>query len=204
MDIKALNHLLGNIDIYLFDQILRGRFNKSQKILDAGCGEGRNLIYFIRENYQVYGIDQNADAIGMLQYLAKSISPDYPLSRFTTGDVNSLPYSDHEFDVVISSAVLHFAENEDGFMKQFHELMRVLKQEGILFARVATLQGMETKVKSLGHGKYLLPDGSVRFLLTASLLDEMVNQHNLEFLEPLKIVIVDNQRCMGTLVLKKG
>ena len=51
--IKELNHLLGNIDIYLLDQILKDRFKKSFKILDAGCGEGRNLIYFVRNGFKL-------------------------------------------------------------------------------------------------------------------------------------------------------
>jgi hypothetical protein len=50
--IKELNQLLGNIDIYLLDQILKARFEKHCKILDAGCGEGRNLIFFVRNEYQ--------------------------------------------------------------------------------------------------------------------------------------------------------
>lgn len=204
MEIKSLNHLLGNIDIYLLDQILKGRFNKRQKILDAGCGEGRNLVYFIRENYQVYGIDQNPDAIRMAQYLARSIDQDYPAGRFREGDVRTMPFEDQEFNVVLSSAVLHFAENADDFKRQFKELMRVLKQDGILFARLAALQGMEKKARPIGDGKYFLPDGSVRFLITETLLEEMMNEHGLEYIEPFKIVIVDNQRCMGTLVLKKS
>jgi len=131
LNIKKLNNLLGNIDIYLLDQILKGRFPKNYKILDAGCGEGRNLIYFIRNNYRVYGIDKNTDAIKMLQHLARSVNSRYPRDRFFVGDTIDLPFEKDEFDAIISSAVLHFSENESQFIDQVSELMRVLKPGGM-------------------------------------------------------------------------
>jgi len=200
--IKELNHLLGNIDIYLLDQILKARFDHDFKILDAGCGEGRNLIYFLRNDYQVWGIDKNNDAIQMLKYLAKSIKKEYPLDRFMSGDVEKMPYADFEFDAIISSAVLHFAENTNHFISMMEELVRVLKPGGILFARMTTDVGMEDTIKPIGNGKYILPDESIRFLLTKQLLKDMIDRFGFEFIEPFKTVIVDNKRCMSTLVLK--
>jgi len=200
--IKELNHLLGNIDIYLLDQILKARFDHDFKILDAGCGEGRNLIYFLRNDYQVWGIDKNNDAIQMLKYLAKSINKQYPLDRFMSGDVEKMPYADFEFDALISSAVLHFAENTNHFISMMEELVRVLKPGGILFARMTTDVGMEDTIKPIGNGKYILPDESIRFLLTKQLLKDMIDRFGFEFIEPFKTVIVDNKRCMSTLVLK--
>ena len=47
----------GQIDIYLFDQLLRGRIALGMRVLDAGCGAGRNLVYFLREGYEVFGVD---------------------------------------------------------------------------------------------------------------------------------------------------
>lgn len=202
-DIKELNQLLGNIDIYLLDQILKARFSQDHKILDAGCGEGRNLIYFINNGFQVWGIDKNVDAIKMFKYKVKSIDSTYPLDRFISGGVEEMPYLDHEFDAIISSAVLHFAESKSHFLSMFGELSRVIKPSGILFARMATNLGIEDQVKPIGDGKFLLPDKSVRFLLNKQLLRETMDQFGFDFIEPLKAVIVDNQRCMSTLVLRK-
>jgi len=201
--IQELNLLLGNIDIYLLDQILKARFEKHFKILDAGCGEGRNLIYFIRNEYQVYGIDKDKDSIQMLKHLIKSIDEDYPISRFINGNLEEMPYKQHEFDAIISSAVLHFAENKDHFLHMFHELNRVLKYNGILFIRMTSDIGMEEKVKPMGKGKYLLPDKSVRFLLTKKLLNEIIDQFGYSFEENFKSVLVDENRSMAVLVLRK-
>jgi len=203
-DIKELNHLLGNIDIYLLDQILKARFDKNYKILDAGCGEGRNLIYFIKNGYKVWGIDKNADSIQMLKYLVKSLNKAYPLDRFITGNIDNLPYSDHEFDALISSAVLHFAENKKHFFSMVSEMDRVLKSGGILFARIATDIGMEQKIKPIGDGKFTLPDSSVRYLLTKDQLHDLMKDFGYEFIEPFKTVVVDDQRSMSTLVLRKN
>lgn len=201
--IKELNHLLGNIDIYLLDQILKARFEKHFKILDAGCGEGRNLIYFIQNDYQVYGIDKDEGSIQMLKRFIKSINKEYPLDRFVAGKVEEMPYEQHEFDAMISSAVLHFAENQDHFINMFTEMDRVLKPKGILFVRMATDVGMKDKIKSMGNGKFFLPDGSVRFLLTKKTLGEIMDQFGFDFAEPFKSVIVDEKRSMSTIVLRK-
>ena len=58
----------GPIDIYLFDQILRGRIARGMRVLDAGCGSGRNLVYLLREGYEVFGVD--ADPQGRGEYTA--------------------------------------------------------------------------------------------------------------------------------------
>ena len=202
--IKDLNHLLGNIDIYLLDQILKARFERHFKILDAGCGEGRNLVYFIRNQYRVYGIDKNVDSIQMLKHLIKSINKEYPLDRFVLGNMEEMPYKQHEFDAIISSAVLHFAENKNEFFNMFRELDRVLKPKGILFVRMTADTGMKDKNKPMGDGKFFLPDGSVRFLLTKVILKEIIDQYGFEFIEPFKSVIVDEKRSMSTLVLRKS
>lgn len=204
VDITELNHLLGNIDIYLLDQILKACFEKNYKILDAGCGEGRNLIYFIKNGYKVWGIDKNADSIQMLKYLVKSIDKAYPLDRFLTGNIDNLPYPDHEFDAIVSSAVLHFAENKKHFFSMVSEMDRVLKPGGILFARIATDIGMEQKIKPIGDGKFTLPDGSVRYLLTKDQLHDLMMDFGYAFIEPFKTVVVDDKRSMSTLVLRKN
>ena len=201
---KDLNHLLGNIDLYLLDQVLKARFDQNDTILDAGCGEGRNLVYFIRHDYQAWGIDRDEDSIQMLKYLAKSLNRDYPQDRFTSGLVEELPFQEQQFDAVISSAVLHFAENDAHFEQMVAELNRVLKKGGMLFLRMTTIIGIEELVKPLGDGKYLLPDESLRYLLTREKLNALMDTLQGSYVDPFKTVLVDQQRSMCSLVLQKG
>lgn len=205
MDIPSLNRLLGNIDIYLLDQLLKGRFSKEMRILDAGCGEGRNAVYFIRDGYQLFGIDQNPLAIKMARMQASTIYPDYDVLRFQTADVEDIPFHQHAFDAVISSAVLHFAKNTAHFHQMVDEMMRVLKPNGMLFLRMATgFGGILDLSTSAGDGCYLLPDGSQRFVLTEKLLQEIQVKHHLSYLEPPKSVLLHGQRAMGVFVMVKA
>jgi len=205
MDIKSLNRHLGNIDIYLLDQILKGRFSKEMKILDAGCGEGRNCVYFLNEGYQIFGVDSNPIATQMARIYAQTIQQDYDIFRFQTSVVENMPFHQGAFDAVISSAVLHFAQNETIFLKMVEDMMRVLKPGGIFFLRMTTSEGgMVEKSPDLGDGVYLLPDGSERFLLTDDLEKEIVSKYKLKYLEPAKSVLVHGQRSMGVFVWEKG
>lgn len=203
MNVQDLNKALGNIDLYLLDQILKGRFYPSMKILDAGCGEGRNLMYFIQNKYEVSGIDSNPDAIRMLQFVARSSNPALPRENFTVGNLEAMPYSSNEFDVVICSAVLHFAQDEQHFNKMLAEIVRVSKSGAIIFIRTASSIGIEDKIGEADNGCYNLPDGSCRFLIHRSHMNEIPVLHGLDYLEPFKTVNVADLRCMSNLVLKK-
>lgn len=204
MNISELNKLLGSIDIYLLDQVLKGRFSKDMKILDAGCGEGRNAVYFINGGYQVFGVDQNQTAIQYCRYMAKSLNKDYDVHRFQVAELEDIPFHKEAFDAVICSAVLHFAESEENFWQMMDEMLRVLKPGGVLWFRMTTAHGgIVEQSKTLGSGKYLLPDGSTRFLLTDSHLEKL-QELGLEFLEQPKSVLVHGQRAMGVFVMEKA
>lgn len=203
IDIQTLNKALGNIDLYLLDQLLKGRFNPSMKVLDAGCGEGRNLAYFIQNGYEVHGIDTNPAAIQMLRFVATSLSPTIDKNNFQVGSVEELPYESAYFDLVICSAVLHFAQNHDHFNAMFGALCRVAKPGAYLFIRTASSIGMEGKVEEIANGVFSLPDGSQRYLIHNDQIQTLPAQFGLEYIEPFKTVIVDGQRCMSTIICRK-
>lgn len=205
MGIEELNRLVGNIDIYLLDQILKGRFTKEMNILDVGCGEGRNTIYFLQEGYKIFGIDPNPSAIQMARIYAKTIQPTYDLMRFLEGDARDIPFHEAAFDAVISSAVLHFAESEEQFEQMFAEHIRILKPGGLFFLRMCTdAGGILVNSPHLGDGVYLLPDGSERFVLKEEFLNELLQKYPLSYLESPKSVLVHGQRSMGVFVFEKG
>ena len=204
MKVAELNRLLGNIDIYLLDQILKGRFSTEMKILDAGCGEGRNAVYFINAGFQIFGIDQNEIAIQYCRFMAKSLDKSYDAHRFQVAGLEEIPFHKSAFDAVICSAVLHFAKDEANFWLMMDEMLRVLKPGGILWFRMTTaFGGILEKSQELGGGKYLLPDGSGRFLLTEAHVDKL-QEMGLKFLEHPKSVLVHGQRAMGVFVMEKA
>ena len=198
-----LRETFGNIDIYLFDQLLKGRFNDCQTILDAGCGKGRNVVYFLQNHYQVYGIDPDPVAIAELKQLAKQIAPHYKPENFQVCSIEALPFKNNAFDLVICSAVLHFARSHHHFEEMLYSLWRVLHPGGFLFARLASSMGIEHLVQPTGNGRYQLPDGSERFLVTEQLLLQYTAALHGDLYEPIKTTNVQNLRCMTTWCLQK-
>lgn len=195
-----LQKLLGDTDIYLLDQIMKGRFRASDKILDAGCGNGRNMHWFLQNSFEIYGIDMNEENINVL----KNKNPNLSEERLQIFKVEKMNFPDNYFDHVICSAVLHFAKNTIHFKQMFTEMLRVLKSDGILFIRMTSDIGIENTIRLIADGVYQIPDGSNRFLLTKNFLAECMRENNLSFIEPLKTVNVNDERCMTTLVLRKN
>ena len=158
----TLQEQFGNIDIYVFDQLLRGRIRPEMRVLDAGCGGGRNLVYLLRNGCQVSGTDADAGAIQQVRRLAESLAPG-TTHDFRVEPIERMSFADLSFDVVIASAVLHFARDEAHFETMLRQIWRVLKPGGMFFARLASTVGIEQDVVPLGDGRFRLPDGSDRF-----------------------------------------
>ncbi len=201
---KNIRNFFGNIDIYLFDQIQKERFSQDMKILDAGCGDGRNIIYFMRMGLSIYAVDNNADAIRKIRNAAKTLATNLPPGNFQISSVENMPFVENFFDWIISNAVLHFAENESHFKQMITEMWRVLKPGGILFARLASSIGIEKLIKPVNNGRYFLPDGSKRFLVNENMLISATEFLGGTLIEPIKTTNVQNLRCMTTWVLMKN
>jgi tellurite methyltransferase len=201
---SSLHHQFGDIDIYLFDQLLRGRIAPGMRVLDAGCGSGRNLIYLLRCGYEVFGIDANPAAIESVRRLAATLAPQLRSSNFREETIEQITFPEACADVVISSAVLHFAGDDTQFAAMLRGSWRVLKPGGLFFCRLASSIGMEHEVVPIAGRRHRLPDGSERYLVDAPLLTNLTGQLGGELLDPLKTTIVQNQRCMTTWVVRKS
>jgi ubiquinone/menaquinone biosynthesis C-methylase UbiE len=191
--------LLGQTDIYLIDQIMKGLYKPNDLILDAGCGSGRNLHWFLQNEFHINGIDLSELAI-------QELKDKYPLlaeGSLLVSAIENTSFPDNYFDHIICSAVLHFANSTGHFNVMLSELVRILKPGGTFFVRMASDIGIADKVELFADGVYKIPDGSTRFLLTRSLLAACMLQNNLSFAEPLKTTNVDDLRCMSTLLLQK-
>ena len=193
----AIQDLFGDIDIYLFDQLARGRFDDRRQVLDAGCGAGRNLRYLLAHGYDCQGIDRDASAIAQLRRDAQALGRGDADERFVVGDVDSLPWRDGTFDVVISSAVLHFADDRRHFDLMVAEMWRVLAPGGLLFARLASTIGLEGFGGRAGQ-RVRLPDGSDRFVVNETILLDSTARLGGRLADPIKTTNVQNQRAMTT------
>ena len=199
-----LQEQFGQIDIYLFDQLLRGRIAPGMRVVDAGCGSGRNLVYLLREGNEVFGADADARAVEHLRRLAQSLAPNLPAGNFRVEAVEQMTFPDGCADVVLSSAVLHFARDDDQFRAMLQGTWRVLRRGGLFFCRLASSIGMENRVERVAGRRFRLPDGSERYLVDEALLIELTEELGGQLLDPLKTTVVQNQRCMTTWVVRKN
>lgn len=188
----TLQDQFGQIDIYLFDQLLRGRITPGMRIVDVGCGYGRNLTYFLREGYDVFGVDTDPRAIATLH------SPN-----FRVEPIESMSFPDAFADVVLASAVLHFARDDAQFDAMLRGAWRVLRPGGLFFCRLASSIGIEDLIQRRAGRRFLLPDGSERYLVDEALLMHLTEQLGGELLDPIKTTVVQNQRSMTTWVMRK-
>jgi len=203
----------GAIDIYLFDQILRGRISAHDRVFDAGCGSGRNLVYLMKAGADVYGVDGDPDAIRDLRLLAASLATALPADNFRVEPIQGNSFPDRFATVVISSAVLHFARDDAEFEAMLEGAWRVLASGGLFFCRLASSIGFETRVRRVGgtdgapvwsgRGRYQLPDGTTRYLVDEIYLVDRTRTLGGKLLDPIKTTVVQNQRSMTTWVVRK-
>jgi SAM-dependent methyltransferase len=200
---RDLTEDFGDIDIYLFDQLLRGRIAPGTRVIDAGCGGGRNLVYLLKAGYDVAGCDRDPGAVEAVRAMASRLAPQIPGGNFRVEPIEAMSFPDACADVVLASAVLHFASDDEQFQAMVESLWRVLKPGGMLFARLASSIGIETQVQRVHGRRHRLPDGSERYLVDERMLMDLTVGLGGELIDPIKTTVVQDQRAMTTWVVRK-
>ena len=194
----SLTQKFGQIDIYLFDQLLKGRIQSTDRVLDAGCGSGRNILYLMRMGCRVSAVDTNPQAVAGVRDLADELQtgPPHlngglPAENFRVEAVENLSFDDAVFDVVLSSAVLHFAKDAAHFDAMVKQMWRVLRPGGMLWARLASSVGTPV-------------DGPYSYLITPDQLEQLTATLGGQLLDPIKTTLVHKSRSMTTWVVRKS
>lgn len=198
-----LKELFGDIDIYLFDQLLKGRFDRRPRVLDAGCGDGRNLVYLLQRGFHCFGVDNDPRAIERVRRLAARLAPSLPADNFHVADIERQPWPDGSMEAVMASAVLHFSRDADHFSAMVDEMWRVLAPGGLFFARLASNIGIESLVPAAGQ-RVPLPDGTIRFVVDEQMLRDHTHRLGGCLADPIKTTNVQRERCMTTWCVEKG
>ena len=108
------------------------------KIVDAGCGLGKWVVYLNQHGYDIVGIDTNALAIAKLKDYDESLQVEL-------GDILDIHYPENSFDAYISMGIVeHF---EDGPISALNEAYRVLKPNGLIFVSVPTVNVIRRLVR---------------------------------------------------------
>jgi SAM-dependent methyltransferase len=195
----------GQIDVYLFDQILRGNIAPGMRVVDAGCGGGRNLVYLLREGYEVFGVDADGAAIAAVRGIAAKLAPGLGGENFQVAAVEAMPFPDAFADLVVCHSVLHFARDEAHLEAMARELWRVLRPGGMLFCRLGSTIGAGDGIEfePVGQGRFKMSHGAEWFLVDEAKLMGLTRSLGGELVDPLKTTVVQAQRCMTTWVVRK-
>ncbi len=198
---QVIQEQFGQIDIYVFDQILRGNIGAETRVLDAGCGYGRNLVYLLREGCEVFALDGDAEGVEHVRRLSASLETGLPEENFQVGLIEKMPFSDGFADVVICNSVLHFARDDRHFRAMLDELWRVLRPGGMLFCRLGSRIGMN--FERVRGNIFVVGDGSEWYLVDEAMLLGLTRELNGVLVDPLKTTVVQDYRCMTTWVMRK-
>ena len=136
-----LHAWLDDVEPYWLYLMLRGKVRPGMRLLDAGCGMGRNLLYPLRIGVEGYGVDISEADINHLRQ--RTDLPDVTPDRFRVESIASLSFPDHFFDAVLCCDVLHFAEDTSHFRRMVAGLYRVLKPNGLCYTRLFTTVGLQ-------------------------------------------------------------
>jgi tellurite methyltransferase len=200
---QSLQQQFGAIDIYLFDQLLRGRIRPGMRVFDAGCGHGRNLVYLLQNGYEVYGVDADPDAIAAVRSLAMAAGA--PPQNFRVERIEAISAPEASADVVLCNTVLHFAQDDAHFAAMLRGAWRVLRPGGVFFCRLASTIGMEREhdATRVDGRRFVSPDGEERYLVDEAILMQWTVELGGALMDPLKTTVVQSLRCMTTWVLQK-
>jgi len=135
------------------------------KVLDLGCGNGRNIVYFKEKLTDYYGADNSVELI-------KLARKKHPRKNFRVDNALELSFTGEFFDKVYSIAVLHQIPSEKLRIKFLREAKRVLKPKGLLVLTVWKLHRLDhmflalksaftkmIKGSRLDYGDILIPWG---------------------------------------------
>ena len=108
MKLDDINNFIGDIDLELLDQLLKGRFNDRHRILEIGCGQGRNIIPFLNLKKTIYGIDVDEKNVALCKIIATSLGGNPAFFSKATADI--LPFENAFFDDIDDSRFIPYIQ----------------------------------------------------------------------------------------------
>src|SRR3989344_6253364 len=131
------DHTFGLVLQYYLNEFI-SLLPKKAKILDAGCGHGRDVAYLTDYGFDVIGIDISD---GLLEEAKKRAK-----GEFKKMDITDMKFKDGEFDGIWSCATLLHLKKED-IPKVLKDFNKILKKDGVLFINVKEGVGEEIRKK---------------------------------------------------------
>jgi ubiquinone/menaquinone biosynthesis C-methylase UbiE len=154
-----------------------GKIPAKASILELGCGEGNDSIYFAAHGHKIMATDFSSIAIHRNRQRWS-----HPNLRFQIQDVSlPLEFPDKSFDMVYARLSLHYFTTEIT-IKMFQEIVRVLKEAGELYSMCRStsdpLYTLYSKGTKIEDDMYEL-DGHIRRFFTEEYVDMILQKTGL-------------------------
>ena len=135
------------------------------KLLELGCGQGRDTIFFANKGLNVHAIDSSKVAIENLNERARKENVSINLKNFDAK--RGLPFGNTYFDVVYSHMFYNMNFTDDQLKFLFSESNRVLKDNGFLYFSVRSDKDLlYNKGKQIDNNIYEINNFQIRFFTT--------------------------------------
>ena len=196
----SLQQQFGPIDIYLFDQLLRNNIMPGMRVLDAGCGSGRNLVYLLREGYEVFGSDQNPEAIAQTRALVAALAPISPRKTSASNPSNPSP-------TPTTPSTSSSAAPSSTSPATTHTSTPCSKAFGASSSPTACSSAGSPPPSACPTSTSPAiatspPDGVERYCVDEALLMRLTKKLGAQLVDPIKTTVVQNQRCMTTWIIR--
>ena len=149
--IQTYNKIAGIYAKYTEERLLQFQLSRfesmlpGKKVLDAGCGSGRDVAYMMEDGFDVIGVDLSLGQI-------KEAKKRFPKANFKKADFRKMSFKDKHFDGVWSvTSLIHLPKKE--VEKSIKEFNRVLNDKGILYVSVKKGTGSEEVKKEKYHNE---------------------------------------------------
>jgi len=180
-------------------RLLHGKIQRISglRILDVGCGEGKNAVFLAAQGATVDAIDVSEFAIqnGRRKWL------DVVGVRWQIGDVRTIELPDQRYDVVIAYGLLHCLENAAEVSSVVDKLKRTTRPFGYLVACAFNDRKQDLSAHPgfrpclLSHAEYMrLLDGLEIIAASDSDLTERHPHNNIEHTHSLSRILARKAR----------
>ncbi len=151
------------------------------RVLDLGCGGGRNTYMLMSYGFDTYGCDLHLGMVSATREKVKGlIGHEEALLRIIQANMLKLPYDNSSFDVVLANGVYHNTSSVEEFEAAITETVRILKPGGVLCLNVFTDEMVDPKLirQELPH-LYITPDNLDMILLSIGRIVEIFEGNGL-------------------------
>ena len=140
---------------------------KLKTLLDLGCGDGRDSIYFFNKGLKVRAVDFSFSGI-------KKLKLQNPKVNYILSDIKKIKFKTNSFDIIYAHLSLHYFDDETT-SKIFDNLYRILKKNGLLFVKCKSIDDkLFGKGKKIGENIY--EKGHIRHFFSKEYMKEKLKK----------------------------